>query len=341
MAQIDQIADLDHPHPVAGLILEIQTRSLNQYHRLDKFPVRIGRALDNDIILSDATVSSHHLEIDLDDNGRLVVRNLSDENGSKVNRQALTDEVFTTKLSDQPLDLVLGTRRARILRADMEIAKTSVRNCSGLYLLFCKPVWSIALMLITLFVFLFEKYLETIYAKEASYYISDLMPYLLAMMVLTLVVAGISRLSIRRWEIGSALSFSALLMLGPQVLGEIGHKLNYLFTATWPMDWVSLAGDFLWMPVLLYLYVRLVHHAQAFQAIGIAFLFSMPMILYQASDYADQLAIADEFTGEAQFSRELSSLNIRLAPTLSIDEFISEVKTELATTGDETAAQEQ
>lgn len=321
------MAQIDRP---VELVLEVHTRSLNQYHRLTQFPVRIGRALDNDIILSDATVSSHHMEIDLADNGQLVIRNLSEENGSKVNRQALSDQPLSLELGSEPLDLLLGTRRATILRSDMAIAKTSVRNCSGLYKLFCKPVWSIVLMVFTLFVFLFEKYLETIYAKEASYYFSDLMPYLLAMIVLTLVVSGVSRLSIRRWEIGSALSFAALLMLGPQLLGELGHKLNYLFTATWPMEWVSLVGDFLWMPCLLYLYVRLVHHSTAPNAIGLALLFSAPMTLYQISDYADQMAIAAEYTGEAEFSRELSSLEVRLAPTLSVDEFIAELNSDLS-----------
>ncbi len=332
------MAQIERP---AELILEIHTRSLNQYHRLTQFPVRIGRALDNDIILSDATVSSHHMEIDLADNGQLVIRNLSEENGSKVNRQVLSDKPLTLELGKEPLDLLLGARRARVMYSDMDIAKTSVRNCSGLYKLFCKPAWSIALMVFTLFVFLFEKYLETIYAKEASYYFSDLMPYLLAMIVLTLVVSGISRLSIRRWEIGSALSFAALLMLGPQLLGELGHKLNYLFTATWPMEWVSLVGDFLWMPFLLYLYVRLVHHSNARNAIGLALLFSAPMTLYQVSDYADQMAIAAEYTGEAEFSRELSSLNIHLAPTLSIDEFITQLNDELTTEDSELAASEK
>ncbi|PIE00316.1 MAG: hypothetical protein CSA79_04345 [Thiothrix nivea] len=313
----------------AEWILEVQTRSLSHYHRLQSFPVRIGRALDNDIILSDATVSAHHLEIDLDDDGQLILCNLSSENGSKVNRLPLGDEALTLKVGDKPVDILLGTRHARILRSDMAVEKTSVRNCSGVYLLFCKPAWSVVLMVITLLVFLFEKYLETIYTKESSYYLSDLMPYVLAMMVLTLVVAGISRVSIRRWEIGSALSFAALLMLGPQLVGEIGHKLNYLLTATWPMAWVSVIGDFFWMPVLLYLYARLVHHARFLQAAGIALLFSAPMILYQAADYADRLAIADEFTGEARFSRELSSLDLRLAPTLAIDDYITQIRTEL------------
>ena len=35
------------------LMLEIRTQGLNQYHRLDKAETRIGRALDNDVILSD------------------------------------------------------------------------------------------------------------------------------------------------------------------------------------------------------------------------------------------------------------------------------------------------
>ena len=34
-----------------SLILEVKTRSLNHYYQLEQFPVRVGRALDNDIIL--------------------------------------------------------------------------------------------------------------------------------------------------------------------------------------------------------------------------------------------------------------------------------------------------
>ena len=63
-------------------VLEIITRGLNQYYPLRTFPVRVGRALDNDIILSDPSISAHHLEVDRNDDGQLTVRNLSEENGS-------------------------------------------------------------------------------------------------------------------------------------------------------------------------------------------------------------------------------------------------------------------
>ena len=42
---------------MAKVILEVQTRGLNQYHRLETFPVSVGRGLDNDVILSDPAVS--------------------------------------------------------------------------------------------------------------------------------------------------------------------------------------------------------------------------------------------------------------------------------------------
>ena len=38
---------------MATLIIEIQGRHGSQYHKIEKAAVRVGRALDNDIILSD------------------------------------------------------------------------------------------------------------------------------------------------------------------------------------------------------------------------------------------------------------------------------------------------
>ena len=48
---------------MAELILEIFTRGLHRYQPVDTEVTRIGRALDNDIILSDPTVAPHHLKI--------------------------------------------------------------------------------------------------------------------------------------------------------------------------------------------------------------------------------------------------------------------------------------
>ncbi len=300
-------------------ILEINTRSLNQYYRLREFPVSVGRALDNDIILSDATVSAHHLEIDRDPaSGELIIRNLQAESGLPADRERREERVSV----DTPVHLRLGNRRARLLRSDMEVSRASVRNCNGFYLLFCRPGWSVALLAMMLFAFLYENYLQTMFSKEVVYYLSGIMPYLMGMIAMTLLVAGISRLSIQRWEVGAAASLASLFMLVPHLLGELGHALNYFFTADWPLEWLLLLSNFLLLPILLYAYIRLIHHAERWPAVGIALLFSAPLLVYQATDMADNLAVANEFTGEAKFSRTLSSWDVRLQPTQTIGDFI-------------------
>ncbi|WP_374212370.1 FHA domain-containing protein [Thiothrix subterranea] len=74
---------------MAKMILEIQTRGLNQYHRLEQFPVTIGRALDNDVILSDNSVSPYHLCLEQDAEGQVFAHNLSSENGTRLNNHQL------------------------------------------------------------------------------------------------------------------------------------------------------------------------------------------------------------------------------------------------------------
>ncbi|PID48521.1 MAG: hypothetical protein CR991_11415 [Proteobacteria bacterium] len=309
-------------------ILEVQARGLHQYHKLEQFPVRIGRALDNDIILSDPTVSPYHLVIEKGQKqDELVLRNLSTENGSRLNQQVLNDAVV--KLN-QPLNLRLGTRRVRLLRTDTTIAPTSVRNCKGFYLLFCNPFSAIILTVLLGLAFAFEGYLQSYVDKEPIFYISGLMPYALLMITFTLLVAAVSRLFIQHWEVAAAASLVALFMLLPYLIGELGHFLNYLFTADWPLELLLIISNFILLPALLYMYIRMVHHTSFWFALGVALVISLPLFVYQAADLSDKLLIASEYSNEAQFNRTLSSFDIRLEGTHSLGDYMEQMSTALS-----------
>ncbi|MFA5028179.1 MAG: FHA domain-containing protein [Candidatus Methylomirabilota bacterium] len=60
--------------------------------RLGKLRVRIGRAADNDVVLPEPQVSSHHAEIEYRQ-GRFLLRDLRSTNGTWVNRSRVQDEV--------------------------------------------------------------------------------------------------------------------------------------------------------------------------------------------------------------------------------------------------------
>lgn len=50
-------------------------------HRVDRLPIRVGRGYDNDYIVDDAHCAPRHALIDLDEGGRLVLRDLGSRNG--------------------------------------------------------------------------------------------------------------------------------------------------------------------------------------------------------------------------------------------------------------------
>jgi hypothetical protein len=69
------------------LIIEELTRSGIHicYHRVTELPVRIGRALDNDIVLADPFVSPYHFVIEKIDEGMIIIDQGSD-NGTFIGR---------------------------------------------------------------------------------------------------------------------------------------------------------------------------------------------------------------------------------------------------------------
>ena len=78
---------------MAVLILEITDRHGPRYYRIDKPVIRVGRALDNDIILADPAVSPHYFLIRRDTNGEHSLQSLTDENGIRIGGKRLADSV--------------------------------------------------------------------------------------------------------------------------------------------------------------------------------------------------------------------------------------------------------
>jgi len=304
---------------MAKLILETTHRGVHHYHKIDSLPVTLGRAFDNDIILSDITISPHHIVIDQSENDELTAHNLSEENGSFLNGKKLDTQPKTISL---PSDLRLGDMKARLLSADMPVEETRVRDCSGLFCIFSSPIWSAVLLFATVALFFLERYLITPIAKEPLYYLSNVLPSILTILGITIVISGISRLSTHRWEIVPAISIASLIFLVPQLFEYAGHFLNYLFTSNTPGDILKNMSSFLLIPALLALYMVKTNHSKWLPAIGVAALVSSPVIAYQFSDLVDKLSLTSGFSEVPGYNQTLSPLDTRLNTTISLDDFI-------------------
>ncbi len=152
----------------AGALIEAIDRdgAVRQAWRIERWPVSIGRALDNDVVLGDPHVAAHHATIDArasDAEGvpmQIVVTAGATRNGLALGRDRLaggeTKTVFDT---GQELDLHLGRTLLRLrlpghaIAAEQMIALMAARE----------PRWlpTTGLVVVLLAIVLFNTYIDT------------------------------------------------------------------------------------------------------------------------------------------------------------------------------------
>ncbi len=307
---------------MAKVILETIQRGIHQYHKIDRFPVTIGRAFDNDIILQDVTISPHHLEIH-EDNGKIRIQNLSTENGTKLEGRKIGNDPVEITL---PVSLRISDLKARLLSSDMPVEETHVRNCGGLFCIFSSPLWAATLLFSTIALFFLERYLVTPVAKEPLYYLSSVLPSIWIILGITVVISGISRLSTHRWEIIPAISIASLIFLVPQVFDYLGHFVSYLFTSDTIGSWLKNTARFLVIPGLLAAFMVKTIHTKWLPAIGVAILVYSPFLAFQLLGVVDELSLKSGFSEVPSYSQTLLPGDTRLNATISLDQFTKEAE---------------
>ncbi len=308
------------------IILEVQARGLNQYHVINKFPVTIGRAFDNDIILSDRSVSAHHIRIEQGEHGKLYIHNLSDENGTFVDGRRVEDNPVEVKLA---APLVLGHIKLRLVSPSTEIEETHRHDCDNLFCVLGKPLWSGLLLLLTISMVFLGQYIETPYQKDVLYYFTLVFPFLLIIILITLVFSVVSRIAVQRWYFLSIMSMASLLVLLPQLLLYIGHYLNYLFTSDTPQELLINFSQYILPFVLIFLFMRTIYRAAMPLALGIALTISFFSVLPHILDSIDGLSINSDFSDTPHYNQTLSYLDNRLEKTITLEEFITDSKEKL------------
>lgn len=302
------------------VIFETIQRGTHTYHKIESFPVTVGRAFDNDIILQDVSISPHHLIIRKEDD-KITIQNLANENGTKLNGIKIESEPVEISL---PSALTISDMKARILSSSMTVEETHIRNCSGMFCIFNNPIWAALLLFLTIGLLFLEKYFITPVSKEVLYYVSSVLPSVWMILGVTVVITGISRLSTHRWEITPAISIASLIFLAPQVFEYLGHHLSYLFTSDSVAYWLKYLAKFLIIPLLLAIFIVKTIRTKWWPAIGVAVLAYSPFIAFQLLGVVDELTTKSGFSEVPSYSQTLLPGDIRLNTTISIDQFTKE-----------------
>jgi hypothetical protein len=100
-------------------VLEVIDRDggVRQSHAVSAWPLRVGRALDNELVLDDAHTAAHHFRIDADESGGAFIEVVDSVNGLRSRAWRLNSGERRA-VGDRPIDFVAGRTHFRLRLAD-------------------------------------------------------------------------------------------------------------------------------------------------------------------------------------------------------------------------------
>ncbi len=302
------------------LMLELSTRGLHRYHAIDQEVTTIGRAFDNDIILSDATVEPHHLKIIRygDDSTEFV--NLAEINPTRIDRSSFNALVT----SELPIQIEIGRVQARLLARRHPVDETRALAGNGnARHLFGHIGW---VFLIASFCLLWGG-LEFYSNSYTVFKWSEVWQHVMRETVLTLggfvlALAVVERLLVNRWELKQLIISVCGVYLLYQLCTALAEYLSYVASASWPTTLFYFAWHLALIPAAIALYLIHISHLKQRRSILLALLISSPISFPSILQSAQLQAMLQDFSLSADYQKSLSSTQWHFDKTLSIDTFI-------------------
>ncbi|HYO54533.1 FHA domain-containing protein [Archangium sp.] len=286
-------------------------------HRLERFPVTVGRGYANDVILDDPKVSASHLRIERTEEGRLVLRDVGSRNGTfRVEPWARLAELELTDDARVAVGDTLLRFRSRAHPVEDTLVTAAPVAPRGR--LFERPFAFPATLAVTVVAFLFYEYL-TNYQKTdwGSLALAVVVPVSAAF-----VWAGLwsvaSKVARRVFHFGAHGTLGSLGLLGlltiPLMLGLLTYSLSL---GSW-VRWLYLAGYLGWMGCVLFWHLRYVTRAEPRR---LAVMLAVILVCFGALTQADSLLGEEDFSSSIEFDRTLLPPALRVVPAKPVDPF--------------------
>ena len=235
----------------APLILEILDRfgKVRERHKLDQFPIRIGRAYDNDVILDDPYVSPHHLELLQDGNGHVLMTDLNSENGLFSLHPLARHDVLSIEDNQR---VRVGHTDIRVRSTEFPIRETVIDHVrpSQVHLLFTNMVMLPVFWLLTAAVFLGFYYLQSYREVTFNSLVSQILPLFIFIFAWSCAWSVVSKIVTHKFYFSYHAILTALVMAGFYLVEPLFEYVEFLFPINGLADYLSLISD-LGLPMIL------------------------------------------------------------------------------------------
>jgi hypothetical protein len=303
---------------MAALILEIRDRRGSALHRIERQVTRIGRAYDNDIILTDPSVSPHHCVIRRDAEGRMILQSIADENGIRLGNRRV-DQVELDGGDIVTLDL--GRTQVRLFDDSQPVAPTRPIGCRSGACVFGSWTWAIALFAVLVALSAIDNFLATPLEISWDTYWEDQVVIVVVAITLSVGLLLLNRLTAHRWDYASSLVFVSLVLSLAFVIDLLFPFIDYYFNSPIPTQAVDILWSLVFMPLALTWFLLRLQHGNTVSSLVAVALLLAPAAYFQVKEVGKYHELWGSFTRTAYYSSTLVPGDLRSTDTLSLESF--------------------
>ncbi len=286
-------------------------------HRLERFPVTVGRGYTNDVILDDPKVSAAHVRIERAEDGRLLLRDVGSTNGTFLVDPwtPLAELTLTPDARVAVGDTVLRFRGRNHVVADTWVGAAPEAHRKRFFErpeVF--PVTLAAMVLLSVLTEYLNNYQKTDWGELS--------------MALVVPLSGAffwsggwsiaSRIARRQFHFRAHGAIGSLAMLGltllPMALSTLSFSLSLGAVTRWFHE-VGYLGLLAWS---LYWHLR---YVTRWDGRRLKQVLAVLTVFFGAMSQADALLGNEQFSPELRFDRTLLPPAMRVVPARSVDAF--------------------
>jgi hypothetical protein len=294
--------------------------SVHARHRLERFPVTVGRGYANDVILDDPKVSTVHLRLERGEGGAVVLRDVGSRNGTfQVEPWApLAELVLVDDTRVAVGDTVL---RFRSRAHAVEVTRITARPSAPRAQPFDRPFAFPAVLAVAVGASLLDAHLTNYEKTDWGALALAVFAPVAATFVWALLWSIASKIARRQFHFGAHGSIGSLGLLGVLAFPAVLDLLTFsLSLGTW-VGWVLLLLFLGWAGCVLFWHLRYVTRWEPKRLAGVL---AVVLGCFGALLRAEALLGEEEFTPYIEFERTLLPPAFRLVPAHSVDDFFRE-----------------
>jgi hypothetical protein len=241
----------------APIIIEILDRfgKVKERHKVNQFPLKIGRSYRNDIIIDDNYVSAEHIEMMLDGDGHILVTDLHSDNGMFTLHPLVRHDILTLEENQRirigHTDLRIRSENYQVKETFFDHGKPSEWHLLMTSFLFLPLIWAI-----TTGILLANQYFATTTEVHFNQVLGAVLPVLIVIVIWTFIWSIVSKVVTHKFYFAYHGIFVGLLLSGFFFIELAFEYLEFIFPINGLADLLIIFSDLAFAYLLFYGHLR-------------------------------------------------------------------------------------